>query len=92
MSRSAWQASRRTRPRKSASPAVLKPTIGGGSANAFIVRTQKELKTLTPYLPEIMKRLVGQEYAGTPNDEFTVGVLHGRDGAFLKFHRRQRER
>jgi carbamoyl-phosphate synthase large subunit len=64
-------------------PIVLKPSTGGGSANTFIVQTEEELRALAAYLLRIVPRLVAQEYVGTPDDEFTVGILHGRDGAFL---------
>lgn len=64
-------------------PAIVKPSIGGGSANVFIAQTSAELKAFASYLLTLVPRFVVQEYVGTPDAEFTVGVLFGRDGAFL---------
>lgn len=64
-------------------PAVIKPCEGGGSANVFIVQTKDELKLFSEYLLKIYDRFVIQEYVGTPDQEFTVGVLFGADGEFI---------
>jgi len=65
-------------------PAVLKPSIGGGgSANVFIVQSRAELETFSAYLLRIYDRFLVQEYMGTPEDEYTVGVLFGMDGELL---------
>lgn len=64
-------------------PAIVKPSIGGGSANVFIAQTPDELKAFASYLLTVVPRFVAQEYIGTPDEEFTVGVLYGRDGVFL---------
>ncbi|MFM9975739.1 MAG: ATP-grasp domain-containing protein [Beijerinckiaceae bacterium] len=64
-------------------PAIVKPSIGGGSANVFIAQTTAELKAFASYLLTLVPRFVAQEYVGTPDAEFTVGVLFGQDGAFL---------
>lgn len=67
-------------------PVVVKPAVGGGgSANVFIAQEMKELKALAVYLGlgSITSRFMIQEYIGTPDQEFTVGVLHDQDGRFV---------
>ena len=63
-------------------PEILKPSVGGGgSANVFIVQSREELSTFSKYLLGVCECLILQEYLGTPDEEYTVGVLFGRDGA-----------
>lgn len=67
-------------------PVVLKPSVGGGgSLNVHIAQTQRELKLYGELmrLGDDGNKFVIQEYVGTPEDEFTVGVLHDLDGCFL---------
>ncbi len=64
-------------------PAVIKPCTGGGSANVFIVQSKDELALFSEYLLRIYDRFVIQEYVGTPEQEYTVGVLFGSDGEFI---------
>lgn len=65
-------------------PAVLKPAIGGGgSANVYIVQDRYELELFSTYLLRTSTPLILQEYVGTPDAEFTVGVLFGKDGVLL---------
>lgn len=65
-------------------PAIAKPSIhGGGSANAFIVQSTEELKAFAAYLLKIYNKFILQEYVGTPDQEYTVGVLSGSDGQLL---------
>lgn len=64
-------------------PAVIKPCTGGGSANVFIVQSKDELAFFSEYLLRIYDRFVIQEYVGTPEQEYTVGVLFGADGEFI---------
>lgn len=65
-------------------PAILKPSVGGGgSANVFIVQSREELLTFSEYLLGISAQLVLQEYIGTAEEEYTVGVLFGRDGVLI---------
>jgi carbamoyl-phosphate synthase large subunit len=64
-------------------PAIVKPSTGGGSANVFIAQSQGELKAFASYILTVAPRLIVQEYIGSAQNEFTVGVLHGRDGTFL---------
>ena len=65
-------------------PAILKPSIGGGgSANTYIVQDDKEFRRITEYLLQVSDQLTVQEYIGTPDAEFTVGVLFGSDSALI---------
>jgi carbamoyl-phosphate synthase large subunit len=66
-------------------PLVIKPHIGsGGSKDCFVVQDRRELLAIMSFLniSEINPILV-QEYVGTPDDEYTVGVLHDLDGHYL---------
>lgn len=65
-------------------PAVLKPSVGGGgSNNLFLAQTEAEAITFAEYLLSIYPEFIIQEYVGTPESEFTVGVLHTMDGEFV---------
>lgn len=67
-------------------PVVVKPSIGGGgSANVYIAQNQNELNGIAEYLgleKNKIKFLI-QEYVGTPDDEYTVGVLHDMNGVYI---------
>lgn len=67
-------------------PVVVKPSVGaGGSANCFIAQNRAELMALCDYLglENIAGSFIIQEYVGAPEDEYTVGVLHDLDGAYI---------
>jgi carbamoyl-phosphate synthase large subunit len=65
-------------------PAILKPSVGGGgSANVFIVQSREELLAFSRYLLGICASFIVQEYIGSSEDEYTVGVLFGADGALI---------
>ncbi len=67
-------------------PVVVKPAVGGGgSANVYIAQDMKELKALAVYLGlgGVTKGFMIQEYVGTPEQEFTVGVLHDLEGNYV---------
>ena len=65
-------------------PAIVKPaTGGGGSSDTFIVQEYDELVFVCNYLLRQGRSVLLQEYVGTPEDEYTVGVLHTLDGAFV---------
>jgi carbamoyl-phosphate synthase large subunit len=62
-------------------PAVIKPAVGGGgSNNTFIVQDKDELEFACLYLVRQGKVVLLQEYVGTPDDEYTVGVLSTLEG------------
>ena len=65
-------------------PAVLKPSLGaGGSANIMLAQSEAELCAFAEHLLSIYPEFIVQEYIGTPESEFTVGVLHSMDGQFI---------
>jgi carbamoyl-phosphate synthase large subunit len=67
-------------------PVVVKPAVGGGgSANVFIAQDMRELRALGTYLGlgVITSGFMIQEYVGTPEQEYTVGVLHDLDGRYV---------
>ena len=67
-------------------PVVVKPAIGGGgSANVFVAQDMAELRALSAYLDlgGRSSEFLIQEYVGTPEAEFTVGVLHDMEGNHL---------
>lgn len=65
-------------------PAVLKPSIGAGaSANIMLAQSKEEILTFGKYLLSIYPEFIIQEYVGTPESEFTVGVLISMDGELL---------
>lgn len=65
-------------------PAVLKPMIGaGGSSNLFLAQNDKELCFLGRSLLANIGPYIVQEYVGTAESEYTVGVLSDMDGTFI---------
>jgi carbamoyl-phosphate synthase large subunit len=67
-------------------PVVVKPsTGGGGSANVYLAQNRTQLLALADYLGlgDGGSDFMIQEYVGTPEDEYTVGVLHDMDGNYL---------
>ena len=67
-------------------PVIVKPRTGGrGSSNVFIAQDVDQLRGLALYvgLNRLSKGFLIQEYVGTAEEEFTVGVMHGLDGSFM---------
>ncbi len=65
-------------------PAVLKPSIGaGGSANIMLAQNREELLLFGKYLLSLYPTFIAQEYVGTPDSEFTVGILCDMSGIFI---------
>ncbi len=65
-------------------PVVLKPNTGGsGSTNVFIVQNSDELILLSKYILTIYPSFIAQEYIGTADNEFTVGILISMDGELI---------
>jgi len=65
-------------------PCVLKPSIGGGgSVNVMIAQRPAEVQMLGRYLLSLYDEFIVQEYVGTPEEEYTVGVLTSMDGEFI---------
>jgi carbamoyl-phosphate synthase large subunit len=62
-------------------PAIIKPTVGGGgSSMVSIAQNKEEASFLANQLISIYGRFIIQEYIGTPDDEYTVGILFDMDG------------
>jgi carbamoyl-phosphate synthase large subunit len=62
-------------------PAVLKPMIGGGgSANLFLAQDEKELQFYGRSLLTNIGPYIAQEYIGTTDSEYTVGILSDMEG------------
>ena len=65
-------------------PAVLKPSVGGGgSINVFLVQDEMELAGGARQLLAVCEQVTVQAYVGSPDAEYTVGVLHDLDGHLL---------
>jgi carbamoyl-phosphate synthase large subunit len=65
-------------------PAVLKPSVGGsGSANIMLAQSQQELLVFGRYLLNSFSEFIVQEYIGTPDHEYTVGVLSSMEGELI---------
>ena len=65
-------------------PVILKPAAGGGgSRDCFIAQSRRELELVGEYLLAAGGEMMVQEYVGTPDEEYTVGVLHDMDGNFV---------
>ncbi len=65
-------------------PVVIKPYMGGGgSNNTFIAQDREELLLLYKYILKHRKRLIVQQYTGSYDNEYTVGVLSDRDGDLI---------
>ena len=65
-------------------PMLLKPYLdSGGSKNTYIARNEKDREFFTRYMTEQGVKVIAQEYVGSPDEEYTVGVLHSLDGDFM---------
>ena len=65
-------------------PLVFKPSsMSGGSVDVFVVQDQEEATAIGRYLLKNRGRFLAQEYVGTPEDEYTVGLLFAMDGKLL---------
>jgi carbamoyl-phosphate synthase large subunit len=65
-------------------PVIVKPSVGsGGSRDCFIAQTARQLELICEYILTTSAQIMVQEYVGTADDEYTVGVLHDMDGRFL---------
>jgi carbamoyl-phosphate synthase large subunit len=65
-------------------PLVLKPSVGsGGSANTYIVQSKVELEFFCKQMLRQYPVFIAQEYVGTPDDEYTVGVLSDMNGELV---------
>jgi len=57
-------------------PVVIKPVReGGGSVNTFVAQDREELRFFVKYILKQKSLPLIQEYIGSPDEEYTVGVL-----------------
>lgn len=61
-------------------PVVLKPRRGGGSADVFVAQDEEELRFHAVRILRGGGSAIVQEYVGTAEGEFTIGVIHHPDG------------
>ena len=64
-------------------PLIVKPTVGGGSQNVYLIQGQDELRMICGFLLEYFESVLVQEYVGRVDQEFTVGVLFDGDGRLI---------
>lgn len=65
-------------------PVVVKPYVGGGgSNNTFIAQDKDELEFFCNYILKYGGKPLVQEYIGSSDNEYTVGVLSGKDGKII---------
>jgi carbamoyl-phosphate synthase large subunit len=70
--------------RENGYPFILKPATGtGGSRGLKIITDEKTMATLADGLEDEIRRYILQEYVGSKETEFTVGVLTDRDGQLI---------
>lgn len=65
-------------------PVILKPySQSGGSNHVYLAQDMDDIKAIL----QLSRREIGsymiQEYLGTPDAEYTVGILHNNDGVFI---------
>lgn len=65
-------------------PAVVKPYLGaGGSQHVFIAQNKEELNFFCRYLLRYHGYAMVQEYIGSPDNEYTIGILSGHEGGII---------
>jgi len=65
-------------------PVIVKPYLGtGGSRFVFVAQNEKELNFFASYLQRNDSKTMIQEYLGSSESEFTVGVLTSFEGDLL---------
>lgn len=65
-------------------PAIIKPYVGsGGSKNVFIAQDREELVLFCEYILKYGGKPLVQQYIGSPDNEYTVGVLSDRGGNII---------
>ena len=65
-------------------PVIIKPYIGGGgSSNTFIAQDREELVFFCKYILKYGGKPLVQQYIGSPENEYTVGVLSDQKGNLI---------
>jgi carbamoyl-phosphate synthase large subunit len=66
--------------KKCKTPTIIKPVNGSGSKSVFLAETIDEVKFFTEYLISRGHEVIIQEYVGSGNEEYTVGVIRLQNG------------
>lgn len=61
-------------------PVVVKPRVGGGSQYVFLAQDKEELLFFARYLIKYGYEPLVQEYVGSHEEEYTIGVLYADNG------------
>lgn len=62
-------------------PVIIKPYVGGGGSSfTFLAQDREELDFFFQYLLKCKMLPMIQEYVGTPEQEYTIGVLNDKKG------------
>lgn len=64
-------------------PVIIKPKIGGGSQNVYLAQDMNEAQFFVDYLKKYGFEPLIQEYVGSHDEEFTIGVLYADNGRLL---------
>lgn len=64
-------------------PLIVKPTVGGGSQNVYLVQGRDELRMICGFLLGYFESVLVQYYVGRVDQEFTVGVLFDGEGQLI---------
>jgi carbamoyl-phosphate synthase large subunit len=64
-------------------PLIVKPTVGGGSQNVYLIQNRGELNMICGFLLGYYDSVLVQEYVGRADQEFTVGVLFDGEGGLI---------
>ena len=64
-------------------PLIVKPTVGGGSQNVYLIQGRDELHMICGFLLGYYNSVLVQEYVGRVDQEFTVGVLFDGSGQLI---------
>jgi len=66
--------------KKCKTPAIIKPVKGSGSKSVFLAETNDEVKFFIKYLISRGHEIIIQEYVGSGDNEFTVGIIRLQNG------------
>lgn len=64
-------------------PLIVKPTVGGGSQNVYLIQGRDELRMICSFLLGYFESVLVQEYVGRVDQEFTVGLLFDGNGQLI---------
>lgn len=64
-------------------PVIIKPKSGSGSQNVYLAQDSEEAKFFSKYLKKYEFEPLIQEYVGSYDEEFTIGVLYADNGKLM---------